>query len=88
MNIELPNDIKIDIIRVAEGLGPIQIVEGLEELIIRDKFLLMNSELLPEVKEIVIHGLAILTAAVYGYKQSVTEFNKKVDEATIKIQDP
>ena len=84
MNDELPDDIKADIIKVAEGLGPVQIVEGLEELIVRNRYLLTHAEFDPYTKEVIIHELAVLTAAVYGYRQSVKEFHEKLDKTTVK----
>jgi hypothetical protein len=84
MDNELPEDIKADIIKVAGGLGPVQIVEGLEELIDRNKYLLTHAEYDPFTKEVIIHELAVLTAAVYGYRQSVKEFHEKIDKATVK----
>ena len=85
MTVELPEDIKKDILEIAGKLGPIQIAEGLEDLIVREKHLLMSENLDPETKAIVMHGLSVLTAATLGYQQAAEEFNKKLKESTVQV---
>jgi len=88
MIIELPEEVKKDILEIAEKLGPIQIAEGLEDLIVREKSLLINGNLDEESRAIVIHGLSILTAATLGYQQAAEEFNQKLKKATIVLPEP
>lgn len=83
MTIELPDDVKKDILEISGGLGPIQIAEGLEDLIVREKYLLINGDLDPEEKAIVMHRLSVLTAATLGYLQAANEFNKKLKDSTV-----
>jgi hypothetical protein len=70
---ELPEETKQQIILLAERLGPTQILEGLEDLIVREKYLLMSDRLEPEDREIITHGLAILVAVSAGYSQAIQE---------------
>jgi hypothetical protein len=83
MNIELPEDVKKDVLEIAGKLGPIQIAEGLKDLIVREKNLFMNEDLDDESRSIVMHGLSVLTAATSGYEQAAEEFNKKLKDSTI-----
>ena len=86
MNIEIPEETKADIIKIAEGLGPIQILEGLRDFIDREKYLLMKGKLNEETKAVVMHGLSVLTAVVAAYEQSVKEFSKKLEDATMSTE--
>jgi hypothetical protein len=69
---ELPDNLKQEIILIANKLEPNQIIEGLEDLITREKYLLMNDNLNPDNKEIIMHELAVLIAALSGYIHAVT----------------
>lgn len=79
---DLPEELKQDIIHMAERLSPTQILEGLEDLIVREKYLLMSDKLEPEDKAIVAHGLAILVAVSAGYSQAVKEAGLPVSTET------
>lgn len=70
---QMTEEEKKEAVAVAESIGPVQIAETLEDLIAREKTLLDATED-PEMRAIVLHNVAILTAACAGYQESARNF--------------
>jgi hypothetical protein len=79
---ELPEELKCDILLVAKGLGARQICEGIHDLIVRERHLLLSKSLDEEQQAIVQHGLAVLVAAAAGYEQAANDFERQLEAAT------
>ncbi len=70
---ELDKEIKKDILETAGKLGPLQIVEGLKDLLTREKILYnkLDDNLMKEVSS---HSISVLVAAITGYEMAVKDF--------------
>jgi hypothetical protein len=69
---------------IAEGLGPVQICETLEDLVARERSLL-DHPMDADMRAITLHNIAVLTAACAGYQES----SRRFQEASAKVtQEP
>lgn len=65
----MTDDERREALVLAESLGPIQIAETLEDLIVRERALLDATED-EEMRAITLHNMAVLTAACAGYREA------------------
>ena len=69
----MTEDEKREALLIAEGIGPVQICETLEDLVARERSLL-DRPMDPDMRAITLHNIAVLTAACSGYTESARRF--------------
>lgn len=65
----MTEDEKREAVMIAESLGPSHIAETLEDLIARERTLL-ETPMDGDMRAIVLHNVAVLTAACSGYQEA------------------
>ena len=65
---------------IAESIGPVQIVETLQDLVFRERSLL-ETPMDEDMRSITLHNLAVLTAACAGYEEAARKFNESLAKA-------
>jgi hypothetical protein len=76
----MTEDEKKEALIIAEGLGPVQICETLEDLVVRERSLL-ERPMDPDMRSITLHNVAVLTAACAGYAEGARKFREASAQA-------
>ncbi len=82
----MTEDEKREAVAVAESIGPVQIAETLEDLIARERTLL-DATTDPEMRAIVLHNVAVLTAACSGYQQAARTYEAAAEAALAQTEE-
>ncbi len=82
----MTEDEKREAVAVAESIGPVQIAETLEDLIARERTLL-DATVDPEMRAIVLHNVAVLTAACSGYQQAARAYEAAAEAALAQAEE-
>lgn len=82
----MTEDEKREAVMLAENLGPVQIAETLEDLIVRERELL-DATADPEMRAITLHNVAVLTAACAGYQEAARGLEAQAEAALAKTKE-